>query len=886
MNSAFSRWPRALLVAACVALLNCAAWRAFNAPLDAPDVRGSISGLAYNAFQRWDSPLDRRYPSDERIAADLRQLAGITDRLRTYSSSEFPALPGIAERLGLKLAAGVWLDRRHDNNQREYEAIARALHQHRNIERVIVGNETLVHRSLAVPELAAWLQRVRRVARVPVSTAEPWHIWLAHPELARHVDFITVHLLPYWEGVPAHAAVDYAMERLDELRARFPGKPIVIGEIGWPSGGDAVGAARAGAAEQALFVRGFLARAQALDYYVMEAVDQPWKAATEGRSGAYWGLADAARVTKFALQGAVQADPRWHGKAIVSSLAGFALLGAFLLRFARMSLAGRIAFALMAQAVVSFAVALAALPFTHYLRPIDWAALALLGPVLATMGATLLAQTFEFAELYWDGSLERRFAPKPLEAGAREPFVSIHLACRNEQPQVVIAAIDSLVALDYRAFEVIVVSNNTDDEALWRPIEAHLGRLGNPRVRFIHLPVWPGYKAGALNVALGASDARAEIVGVVDADYVVRRDWLAALVGHFDDASVGVVQSPQAHRGWAREPLRRMMNWEYEGFFRIGMHHRNERDAIIQHGTMTLVRASGLREHGRWSEWCLCEDSELGLRLVQRGLRTVYVDRVMGEGLTPDDFAAYKNQRRRWAQGAMQIMKAHARELLVAGRMRLGQRYHYVAGWLPWIGDALHLVFSLAAIAWTIGAIARPGWFSLPIALFVLPLAVFFATRLVLVPLLYSRRVRCSAGETAGATLAGVGLSHAIARGVIDGLLKRRGVFQVTRKGRAVRAAGRLGAVREEAALACALAACIAALWVARPAATPEVLLWLGVLGLQALPYLAAVACEALSRLASTLPLALAEGERPALLLPAPHGRRSASRSSSGRRSS
>src|SRR5690606_21272704 len=133
-------------------------------------------------------------------------------------------------------------------------------------------------------------------------------------------------------------------------------------------------------------------------------------------------------------------------------------------------------------------------------------------------------------------------------------------------------------------------------------------------------------------------------------------------VGHFADPRVGVVQAPQAHREWGRQVFRRMMNWEYDGFFRIGMHHRNERDAIIQHGTMTLVRAQALKEHGRWSEWCICEDSELGLRLMKEGMKTVYIDRVMGRGLTPDDFAAFRKQRKRWAQGAMQIMKAQDRK--------------------------------------------------------------------------------------------------------------------------------------------------------------------------------------------------------------------------------
>src|SRR5690606_20592596 len=125
----------------------------------------------------------------------------------------------------------------------------------------------------------------------------------------------------------------------------------------------------------------------------------------------------------------------------------------------------------------------------------------------------------------------------------------------------------------YDNFEVLVIDNNTRDEALWRPVEARVAELGE-RFRFFHLPSWPGFKAGALNFALEKTDPRAEVVGVVDADYVVRRDWLRALVGHFAQPEVAVVQAPQAHRGWAGQVFRRMMNWEYDGFFRIGMHHR------------------------------------------------------------------------------------------------------------------------------------------------------------------------------------------------------------------------------------------------------------------------------------------------------------------------
>jgi exo-beta-1,3-glucanase (GH17 family)/cellulose synthase/poly-beta-1,6-N-acetylglucosamine synthase-like glycosyltransferase len=854
---ALLRLPHAVLVAAAVAAANFVAWQAWNAPIEAPEVPARVTGLAYNAFQRWDDPFTDRYPSDEQIDADLRKLAAITGRLRTYSSSEFPSLPAIAQRQGLRLTAGVWLDRRQENNAKELAAVVRAARNHGSIERVIAGNETILHGMLTPKELASHLDRLRRQLRVPVSTAEPWHVWLRHPQLARHVDFITVHLLPYWEGVPTDAAVDYAFQRLEELRARFPRKPIVIGEIGWPSGGDRFDGAQASPADQALFVRTFLARAQGrgLDYFLMEGVDQPWKRANEGRVGGYWGIFDAAREPKFSFDGPIYEDPYWRDKALVASSIGFVAVLAFLLAFPAMRMQGRIAFGVAAQAVLSFVVALVTLPLAHYLRPVDAAALVLLVPALALMAAILLAHAFEFAELFWEGSLKRRFAPRPLRDDAHEPFVTIHLACCNEPPEMVIATIESLRALDYRKFEVLVIDNNTRDEALWRPVEAFVERLP-ANFRFFHLPKWPGFKAGALNFALEHCDPRAEVVAVVDADYVVQRDWLRALVGHFDDPKVAVVQSPQAHRGWSRQPFRRMMNWEYDGFFRIGMHHRNERDAIIQHGTMTMIRAEALREHGRWSEWCICEDSELGLRLMRQGLRTVYVDRVMGEGLTPSDFASFRKQRRRWAQGAMQILKAHWRALLLPGRspgrLTTGQRYHFVAGWLPWIGDALHLGFAFAAMLWTIGIVAAPHLFSLPITLFMAPLAVFFLAKLVIGPLLYWRRVPCSLAENAGAALAGMGLSHAIATGVVEGLVRRTGVFEVTRKGRPGAAAGVLGAVREESAMLLALASCIGAVALTRKPDHPESAIWMLMLALQAVPYAAALACEAISRIGPT----------------------------------
>ncbi len=891
-----SRAVLSLMMAAVIALAVSAAnmglWQASNPTISAPDAEGPIAGLAYNAFGRWDSPLTQTYPDDESIHRDMALLASHTQRLRTYSSSEMPQLPGIAATYGLKLTAGVWIDLREQNNQKEIAAAIAAAKENRNIERIMVGNETILSGFITPERMIGYLKQIREAVGVPVSTAEPWHVWLSHPELAEHVDFIAVHLLPYWEGVPETMAVDYAMTRFEEVKRRFPGKHVVIGEIGWPSQGDRFDTATASSARQAIFLRDFLARSkgQNWDYFLMEGIDQPWKRATEGRVGSYWGMFNADRELKFPLSGPIETDSRWESKAIIASVLALVPMLAFLIAFRGMRLSSRVFYSVLIQAIVSLTVWILAIPAEYYMRPVDWIGVAVLLPTLAMMVLILLANGFEFAEMFWKGNLRRNFEAKPMAPNHRQPKVSVHLACCNEPPEMVIGTINSLRNLRYDNFEVLVVDNNTRDDALWQPVRDHMATLGE-NFKFFHLPVWEGYKAGALNFALDHTDPDAEIIGVVDADYEVNPDWLSGLVCKFDDDDVAVVQAPQAHRDWHRQAFRRMMNFEFDGFFRVGMHHRNERDAIIQHGTMSLIRAEALYSHGKWSEWCICEDTELGLRLMKAGLKTVYVDEVMGRGLTPDTFSAFRKQRRRWAQGAMQIMKAHAGSLFKGSadldeqgqptrKLTGGQRYHFVAGWMSWFGDALHLVFAFSAMFWTVGIIWAPHLFSLPIVLFMLPVFVFFVGKALMGPLLYWRRVPCSLSDVAGSALAGMALSHGIALGVFTGLCKRTAVFEITEKAGGAGTSANptqpvsaglknshthaataspaqlrepsmvrkaLSQVREEAGLLLALIVCVIGVFVTRRPEHIESALWMWILALQAVPYLAAVICAFIS---------------------------------------
>jgi cellulose synthase/poly-beta-1,6-N-acetylglucosamine synthase-like glycosyltransferase len=475
------------------------------------------------------------------------------------------------------------------------------------------------------------------------------------------------------------------------------------------------------------------------------------------------------------------------------------------------------------------------------------------GPLILGMFvviAVLIAEAHEWAEAHW--AIPRRRPFVIADDGAELPKVSIHVPAYNEPPQMLIETLDALARLDYPDYEIIVVDNNTKDEAVWRPVERHCARLG-ARFRFFHVDPLPGFKSGALNFALARTAQDAQIVAVIDSDYQVEPGWLRDLAPGMAEPKVAIVQAPQDYRDGGESAFKAMCYAEYRGFFLIGMVTRNERNAIIQHGTMTLVRRQALEEVGGWAEWCITEDAELGLRLFEHGYEAQYLPRSYGRGLMPETFIDYKKQRFRWAYGAVQILRAHARALFSRAGQRLtrGQRYHFVAGWLPWLADGLNLLFTVAALAWSFAMILAPHRIDPPLIMFsALPLALF-TFKLVKLAHLYAARVGANIRQTLAAALAGLALSHTIGVAVVKALFTRNQPFVRTPKVKQPHAVAEgIAAARTESLMLIALL--IAALGLTRlpeELQGPDTSVWVAVLLIQAVPYGAAVLVSLVSAL-------------------------------------
>ncbi|HEX4159209.1 MAG TPA: glycosyltransferase [Rhizomicrobium sp.] len=824
-------------------------WASQDYVVIAPDWDGQVRGIAYEPSHQFVR-IEHHATSPEQIDRDLKQIAQITGRVRTYTVSDgLDRVPEIARRYGLTVSLGLWIGPDLELNEKEIETGIRvALANRRTVDRVFVGNEALLFGYVDSDQLNEYIRRVRAALpnRIKVSTAEPWSQWLLNPEIGQYVDFITIHLLPYWEGVPVHGSLASLQRFYADVQEEFPDKPIVIGEAGWPSAGRTHKGAEASPANQAWFMRNFvlLALDKGYDYYLEEAYDQPWKGRHEGAVGAYWGLFDANGNPKFAFTGLLRSFPAWRSyalcAALLSLLFGLLILG----RMPRVRQPGYLVMGALVGVISTGLLVILDTTSLEYIEPSDLAMTLAMIPLIFFAAAVIITEGVELASSLW--RVERRTLRAAIPEFA--PRVSVHVPCYNEPPEMVIATLDALARLDYENYEVIVLDNNTTDPATWRPVELHCGALG-PAFRFYHLDGVRGFKAGALNEALRLTDPEAAFVAVIDSDYQVEPCWLRRALPYFASANVALVQGPQDYRDGLATTFKRMCFEEYRGFFHIGMVERNEYDAIIQHGTMTIVRRGVLEQVGGWSMWCITEDTELGLKLFEAGYGAAYIPQSMGKGLTPDTLGAFMSQRHRWVYGAMQILKRHAGAMFL-GRTRLSwaQRYQFLCGWLPWISDGLGLLVTLFALGWTALMAIAPNYFDVPMeALSAAALALFGAKSLKTL-LLYPQKVGSGVLGAVLASTAGLALTHTVGKAVLSGLFTSGKPFLRTPKCQnpaELREA--LHLVWQEMSLFALLMLAVIAMLLARGFDDPAATLWMIMLAIQSLPYLATILTACIS---------------------------------------
>src|SRR3954463_8560501 len=287
-----------------------------RAPID-PNAK--LQCVSYAPFRGAQTPLvPTTQISPEQIAQDLAQLAKITDCVRTYSiENGLDQVPALASKVGLKVIQGIWLSSNRIKNLAQISVAIELTKEHPGvITALVVGNEVLLRGEMTTSDLAAHIRSVKSRVTVPVTYADVWEFWLRNREVYDAVDFVTIHILPYWEDIPVRAK--FAAGHVDDIRKRmavaFPNKEILIGETGWPSAGRMREGALPSRTNQARVVSEILdlAKREKFRVNLIEAYDQPWKRTLEGTVGGYWGLIDSVqRALKYPSGAAISNFPYW-----------------------------------------------------------------------------------------------------------------------------------------------------------------------------------------------------------------------------------------------------------------------------------------------------------------------------------------------------------------------------------------------------------------------------------------------------------------------------------------------------------------------------------------------------------------------------------------------
>ena len=303
---------------------------------------GKLKSLSYAPFREGHDPMLEIFPNESQMDEDLELLGNVTHNIRTYASAEgsMPLIPDLAKKHGLTVLQGAWLGsvkaddsvksaKLKAKNDIEIAELIRSANEHPDVvKRVLVGNEVLLRGDLEPDELIEYIRLVKKSVKQPVSYADVWSMYMKYPQLIKEVDFITIHILPYWEDEPisvmdAPAHIERIYKQVQkEADSISPNKSILIGESGWPSVGKQRGVSVPSVLNEAQFIRAFIkvATKNNFDYNIVEAFNQPWKAAFEGTIGANWGLYDGSRKQVFPLTGNVFEHLNWYKALVVTTI--------------------------------------------------------------------------------------------------------------------------------------------------------------------------------------------------------------------------------------------------------------------------------------------------------------------------------------------------------------------------------------------------------------------------------------------------------------------------------------------------------------------------------------------------------------------------------------
>lgn len=278
-------------------------------------------------------------------------------------------------------------------------------------------------------------------------------------------------------------------------------------------------------------------------------------------------------------------------------------------------------------------------------------------------------------EYTYDGNIKEDF----------QPSVAAFICTYNEDTKLVIATALAAKALKYPNKKIYICDDGHRDELKEMATRYNIGYLsreGNEHA-----------KAGNINYAL--SQTSSDLILLLDADFIVKKNIIYEALDYFKNPQVALVQYPQTF--YNKDPfqlLRKSFYNEQELFMRFLEPALSRENALIHIGTNAIIRRSALEEIGGVPTNSITEDMATGMLLQNAGYETIFINKAYALGITPYTAKELAAQRTRWAQGTKQIFD-YFKPRKLKGLSKI-QKLCYYNSYLYWFTSFQKIIFLLA----------------------------------------------------------------------------------------------------------------------------------------------------------------------------------------------
>jgi cellulose synthase/poly-beta-1,6-N-acetylglucosamine synthase-like glycosyltransferase len=382
---------------------------------------------------------------------------------------------------------------------------------------------------------------------------------------------------------------------------------------------------------------------------------------------------------------------------------------------------------------------------------------------------------------------QMRAARVPLAVDSPDlPHVTVQLPLYNEAT-VAVRLLEHVARIDYPRdrFEIQVLDDSTDETG--QLLRAAIRRLAEDPatsdidIVYLHRALRKGYKAGALDA--GLRTAKGDLVAIFDADFLPQPEFLRALVPHFFDAKVGMVQARWGHLNRDHSLLTRVQALMLDGHHLVENRARAAAGWLFNFsGTGGMWRKAAIADAGGWQHDTLTEDLDLSYRAQLRGWKFVYREDVVTPAELPEDVSAFRAQQYRWAKGTVQTARKLL-EMIWTSRLRLDQRIEAFFHLTPHFAYPLMVILSVLLLP---ALILMPATDPRTMLMIDLPLCIgttgSLAAFYVMAELAQGRRRRDALKQLPALLALGAGLAPHLTKAVLEGIATMAGEFVRTPK--------------------------------------------------------------------------------------------------------